>query len=154
MKHELNMKYLLSARELYFEVCNDIENGYDAIESYERYFDALDLLYQEPKLGHFVATNKKGEVMERPKMETYGYVENSSFDSDSSGWSFEGGEKAYGEAMDQYQSALDRRLWSGWEIANDLLFNRSTDTYFDLTDFKSYNDLITSGVKLERIERK
>ena len=140
MTHEKNMKYLLSTQELYLEVCKKIKGNADSIKAYEGYFEALDLLYQQPKLGDFVATNEDGEVMEKPR------------DEDG-----EPGKKM------QYQSALDRVIWKGWHIGkHGWVVNEFGDSIGLVKDSKfvidsdktTYEKLINSGVKLERIQRK
>ena len=113
-----------------------------------------DFLKSPPKLGDFVPTNEKGEVMERP--------------FDFGNW-----EKAHYPSAkrmrvhEDYQSALDRRLWVGWEYypeKKELYLNNKRIGYFSYSEvlvsingngeFKSYEKLINSGVKLERIQRK
>lgn len=42
--------------------------------------------------------------MEKPKKENYGWHERRSFDDEPSGWQIEGGEEAYYEAIDKWES--------------------------------------------------
>ena len=163
MTHEKNI--LISAQELYLAVCKKIKGGHDSIDAFKGYFEALDLLYSEPKLGDFVPTNEKGEVMEEPLIPGNSVVEEISIEK-------------YPERLKAYQSALDRRLWEGWEVGNrqaDIngegfyLKYEGNDVFafwtIDNQEFElamgggynimeTYNELITSGVKLERIQRK
>jgi hypothetical protein len=46
------------------------------------------------------------DMPEEPKKETYGWADAYGYDSETSGWMIEGGEEAYYEALEQYQSAL------------------------------------------------
>ena len=112
MTHEKNMKYLKSAQELYLEVCKKIKGNVDSIKAYEGYFEALDLLYQQPMLGDFVATNEDGEVMEKPETLYISTAqppsEHESFQHDKKG--------------KEYQKALDRLLWEGWEVTGSMKF--------------------------------
>ena len=129
-----------------------------------------DFLKSQPMLGDFVATNEKGEVMEKPEMEKYGYTTNDFFDGGCNGWTIEDGEEAYNEAMQEYQSALDRILWKGWkwrkysdtesmydlkhkDCSKDIAHKNRGVITFHYSD-TTYNELITSGVKLERIQKK
>ena len=154
MTHEKNMK---SARELYFEVCEEIRNGHDAIEAYEGYFEALDFLYQQPQIGDFVPTNEKGEVMGRLPFRLPRHKDKPP-------------DKVTEDYRDKYQQAQSRVLWQGWEwikysdtasmyalkhkSCSKVIATKNRGGVIFHHDNKTYNDLITSGVKLERIEKK
>ena len=93
----------------------------------------LAFLDSEPKLGDFVPTNEKGEVMEKlSKIASFGKFE--------------------------FQEAQSRVLWKGWRVK----YNGDIDTklinkdkgWLWISTYKSYDELITSGVKLERIQKK
>ena len=107
-----------------------------------------DFLKSQPKLGDFVPTNEKGEVMEEPES-LKGYYECDLDWTDS--------EKL---ARKEYQSALDRVLWKNWEVNDKGILKKGKgfigafirDKF--LFAHKTYNELITSGVKLERIQKK
>ncbi len=122
-------------------------------------FAHRDFLKSPPKLGDYVATNEKGEVMEKPEPPK----------SDSEliilNWHKE---------MLNYNEALDRVLWKGWEVEDSetrkmgkfkILCNdgetiaicKDKEWVFWKDKYHTadtYNDLITSGVKLERIQGK
>lgn len=110
-------------------------------------FDHLDFLYSAPKLGDFVATNEEGEVMDKPTKEQF--TEDGTYYAAS-----------HKEAYKEYQSALDRILWKGWEVKRSVYLNgerydcvgREKDSFCFI--YNTYESLITSGVKLERIQRK
>ena len=143
MTHELNM----------IDYLDEIEKlSIDKKVSLYRIFKHKRFLKSPPKLGDFVPCTKDGEVMEKSKL---------------IGGMREGIDDVY---QKDYQSALDRVLWKGWEwikysdtasmydlkhkdcskvIANK---NRGV-TMFHYTD-TTYEQLITSGVKLERIQKK
>lgn len=116
-----------------------------------------DFLKSQPKLGDFIPTNEEGEVMESP-----------------SRWeAWEGGVLNLPLLTrcecEPYQEALDRRLWDGWEW---IKYNDTSSMYdlkhkdcskviahknkgavtFHYSD-TTYELLITSGVKLERITK-
>lgn len=118
---------------------------------YYKIMEKRDFLKSPPKLGDFVPTNKKGEVMEKPSViASFGLFE--------------------------YQQALDRVIWKGWELVKGMdaemhpegRWLTNGDHYSDRIaaystrskslQFKdgatTYEQLITSGVKLERIEKK
>lgn len=123
-----------------------------------------DFLKSTPKLGDFVPTNEKGEVMEKPDK----------FDD----WLKEpirNGHFPLGVNCEKFQQALDRVIWKGWEVvegetkyhlkkpnegSRSLLayVNKTHPKAFELLNEilgnKTYEQLITSGVKLERIEKK
>ena len=136
MTHEKNMMDYLDWIEGVF---------LDNQTSRNKIFTHRDFLKSQPKLGDFVPTNEEGEVMERP--------------FDFGNW-----EKAHYPSLkrmrvhEDYQSALDRRLWVGWRVK----YNGNIDTGLIHRDgerlwmstYKTYELLITSGVKLERIQRK
>ena len=43
---------------------------------------------------------------EKPKKENYGWHEQRGFDDEKSGWTLEGGEKAYDEAVKKYEKKI------------------------------------------------
>lgn len=207
MTHEKNI--LISAQELYLAVCKKIKGGHDSIDAFKGYFEALDLLYSEPKLGDFVPTNKKGEVMVKKNISAieefngkevilkhqYGisdskdlYLNTESsgrleiedgwiylYDKGKSGKYFKKafqrsridkiGYRIFWIAPIEYQSALDRVIWKGWEVKqrgsyktlqriDEVIAECYNDsTKWDWYGVESYEKLITSGVKLERITK-
>lgn len=139
-------KSLLSSRELYFEVCKNIKNGADSIDSYKGYFEKLDFLYKAPQLGDFVPVNSKGEPMEKPE----------TFQNDYNGNSVE--RDLEKDLREEYQKALDNVLFKGWEITKGYLWNKKkyiaeairldhTDMKF-LARYKTYEDIIKAGIPL------
>jgi hypothetical protein len=48
--------------------------------------------------------------MEKPNKEKYGWIDSVGFDSEPSGWAFEGGEEAYEEALRKWQFMEDNGL--------------------------------------------
>ena len=99
----------------------------------EKIFRKKNFNKSQPKLGDFIPTDEDGEP---------------------------------GKKM-QYQSALDRRLWDGWEIKRgelsypneiavlpDIQITYSNHIGERFFKHKTYESLINSGVKLERIQRK
>ena len=142
MKHELNMIDYLDEIEHDTTICE--ASGFNLI------MDKKNFLKSQPKLGDFVPTNEKGEPLEKPsEIASFGQFE--------------------------YQSALDRVLWKGWEVkwrkkifamqtplldhSKDgyimlLIYKENRYTWNQIEIFPTYNDLITSGIKLERIQRK
>ena len=133
MKHELNMMD-------YLDWIEDQET--DPLGLLDKIIAQRDFLKSQPKLGDFVPTNEKGESMEKPsEIASFGQFE--------------------------YQSALDRVLWKGWEYypeRKELYLNNKRMGYFTYLkvlvspkgnkEFRTYEQLITSGIKLERIQRK
>lgn len=104
-----------------------------------------DFLDSQPNLGDFVPTNEAGEVMEEPIGEDY-------IDRPR-------GLDEWKEAIKPWNEALDRVLWKGdWEIVhknpNGNHWIESGENMFWLHRYKTYEKLITSGVKLERIQKK
>ena len=110
-----------------------------------------DFLKSQPKLGDFIPTNEEGEVMKEP---THPESDN--------------GLKIlnWHKDMLDYNEALDRVLWKGWEVSHNSNFSISIiNKEMQLISFHSitnrcrvggnekstYEQLITSGVKLERI---
>jgi hypothetical protein len=45
------------------------------------------------------------ETFNKPTKEKYGWVESSGFDSEPSGWAFEGGEEAYYKALELWENS-------------------------------------------------
>ncbi len=114
-------------------------------------------LKSQPMLGDFVATNEDGEVMEKPNI-LKGVIMGSGvsqYDLDQS---------------DMYIKGLENVMWKGWEVdKGGWLINGSmsiycADGFWVIIDYKekikeelknpTYEQLINSGVKLERIEKK
>ncbi|MCH7524198.1 MAG: hypothetical protein IIC74_04105 [Bacteroidetes bacterium] len=100
----------------------------------------------QPKLGDFVACNKKGELVKEPLKWgswTYGTLNLSAL--------------TYAECT-EYQNALDRVLWTEWEVNGDcaeqIINGKQLISKYDNLWDETYEKLITSVVKLERIERK
>lgn len=154
MPHELNM----------IEYVDRIDNGCFSLPVGSRMiFNQKNFLKSQPMLGDYVPTNEDGEVMEKPPR----------YDDWERGKpivSSEGKHKYWLSLYKEYQSALDRVLWKGWEWIKD---NPNTSTYDLRTEFDkrsvahkfnknitfyysntTYEKLITSGIKLERIEKK
>lgn len=122
----------------------------------EKIFRKKNFLKSAPKLGDYVPTNEKGEVMEKPF--DFGNWEKAHYPS----------EKRM-KIHEQFQEALDRVMWQGWEVKQSLkkdhyiLYHPSDPHIARCCDNKmewigddsnTYEQLITSGVKLERIEKK
>ena len=155
------MKYLISAQELYLEVCKKIKGNADPIKAYEGYFEALDLLYQQPKLGDFVATNEDREVMEYPKRK--------SLDGMSDDLAECAIEEHEGLEI-EYFEAKEKVIWKEWEWikysdthsmydlkhkdCSKVIATRNRGVIVFHYSNKTYEQLITSGVKLERIQKK
>lgn len=152
MTHEPNMiEYLYAQRLRRAAGLATYKNAF--IQSYKY----AEFLESTPKLGDYVATNEDGEVMEKPKYFIDKWVRGEDVSKESKEW------QAYSEA-------LDRVLWKGWEVessaegytnimkAEDIGKPRSTWLSFDSSGIwgkcNTYEQLITSGVKLERIQRK
>ena len=155
MTHELNMmdyhKFLRN-KNLSIKP-GDIEYG--TVDCFNKSATHYDFLKSPPKLGDFVPTNEDGEVMEKPEeppkiRDVMSHAN----------------QMMYG-LWDEYQSALDRCLWKGWERdeqGNNIgVSNKSGDfiPYFIIEGklelsriHTTYEQLITSGVKLERIQKK
>lgn len=102
-----------------------------------------EFLESTPKLGDFVPVNEKGEVMEKP-------IQHSTGEFDTI------------EVM-EWDAARSRILWDGWEIGkHGWVVNEFGDSIGLVKDSKfvidsdktTYELLINSGVKLERIQRK
>ncbi len=168
MTHEKNMKYLKSAQELYLEVCKKIKGNVDSIKAYEGYFEALDLLYQQPMLGDFVATNEDGEVMEKPEFNVD--VRDYEVDTDKGNNEYLNEMNKQSNDHELYRQALSRVLWKGWKVESVLQGHTNVMKSEDIENgkamwlsftsdgifgkLKTYEQLITSGVKLERIQKK
>ena len=122
-----------------------------------------NFLKSPPKLGDFVPCTKDGEVMEKPGgFKSYLYVKSTGKEIN---W-----ESSEMVKCKEYQSALDRVLWKGWEydILSKELKNGHVkiwwkDAMIGIYNSVSgrtqivnsnYNELITSGIKLERIQGK
>ena len=152
MKHELNMMDYLDWIEDQFLGSSMTPEEHKSLLTEQRGF-----LKSQPKLGDFVPTNDKGEVMEKPEEgQIKKHIEPRSFL----------------ERYEEYQSALDRVLWKGCEIhqigdtSGNLVWSSVScndetiatafkDRPIKLEPkFKTYEQLITSGIKLERIKRK
>ena len=140
----------------------------------DKIYEKGDFNKSQPKLGDFVPTNEKGEVMEEPEESHYKYTIKDEHQFSQPRID----RKEFNKAKEQYQEALDRRLWKGWEVGNrqaDIngegfyLKYEGNDVFafwtIDNQEFElamgggynimeTYNELITSGVKLERIQRK
>ena len=157
MTHELNMiDYIdwIKDEGMCFKDENFVTTFEDALK-YKKILEHRDLLKSPPKLGDFVPTNEKREVMDR-------HI---------------GGMR---EGIDdvkhkEYRMALDRVLWKGWEIVEgetkyhlkkpnegsksllayvDKTKPKAFELLNEILGNKTYDELITSGVKLERIQRK
>ena len=137
MTHELNMiDYVL-----YRNKETTLQKGFR--------LDMIDhavFLKSPPKLGDFIPTNEKGEVMEKP-------IQHSTGEFDTI------------EVM-EWDKAVNRVIWKGWEveqrpgystlqkISDKITMAECYDasTEWAWYGWASYDKLITSGVKLERIE--
>lgn len=132
---------------------------------YSYIINQKSFLKSQPKLGDFVPTNEKGEVMDKPPR----------YDDWYSGKpivSAEGKHDYWLNLYKEYQSALDRVIWNGWEVRQEtgyciliMIGNKKSggqisECYTDSKEWdwygiKTYEKLIsTSGVKLDRIEKK
>ena len=58
----------------------------------------------EEQNGNFAKPMLVARASEKPKMEKYGWHEQSGFDDLPSGWMFEGGEEAYYEALKEWEA--------------------------------------------------
>ena len=143
MTHEKNMIDYLDEIEHDTTICE--ASGFNLI------MDKKDFLKSPPKLGDFIPTNEKGEVMVKP----IGF--------DLYRETLESGSKYDSKAdviikCEQFQSALDRVLWKGWEVNGDhvtqIINGKQLISKYDNCWDESYEQLITSGIKLERIQRK
>lgn len=153
MKYELNMIDYIDflGREEIISL-NDLQERYHKVTAYAIF------LKSPPKLGDFVPTNEDGDVME--KIERYKHILSGSELASDSDTTF--------ELCQQYESALDRVLWKKWEYVDEIQkgthrilfraewmdFNSSEIQLCSTKRIHTYDDLITSGIKLERIERK
>ena len=146
MTHEPNMiEYLYAQRLRRAAGLATYKNAF--IQSYKY----AEFLESTPKLGDYVPTNEDGEVMEKPGgLEEFRHDTGLEYDY----WIV---------AILEYQSALDRILWEGWEIGkHGWVVNEFGDSIGLVKDSKfvvdsdktTYELLINSGVKLERIQRK
>lgn len=104
----------------------------DSIEELDhKIYKKKQFLKSKPMLGDYVPTNENGEVIEKPsKIASFGQFE--------------------------YQQALDRVLWKGWKFREDNIFDTLLISHYskqiiNLEQFKTYEHLIISGIKLERI---
>ena len=106
-----------------------------------------DYLKAPPNLGDFVPTNEDGEVMEKPDKFDDWLVDK-----------INNGHFPIGVNCEKYQSALDRRLWDGWHnrrgFSKCSLITTNRKQILNIKVFETYDELINSGVKLERIQRK
>ena len=57
--------------------------------------------------------------MEKPKKQNFGWIDSVGFDSEPSGFVFEGGEEAYEEAMKRWQFMEDNGLGEE-DMVNDI----------------------------------
>ena len=153
MTHEKNMiDYLDFAESKDSDIGLDEKGNFN----YEIFYDTImakkDFNKSQPKLGDFVPTNEDGEVMEKPDPEDY-----QSYDTLLE----ETNRILYKGLSYAYQEALDRCLWKDWEIKEGHLFSDNCcdyiGSYID-NEFRftkpTYEQLITSGVKLERKQKK
>lgn len=187
MTHELNMMdFVIDLHNKAVE-SNKNNPGWDYTFEFETSIRHARFLDSPPLLGDFVATNEEGEVMEKPK---------STFDGTHSVKQISASID-YKKQMKEFQSALDRVKWKGWEVEElttyidgtmpgyiltephnsdevyqNLLMrawiewrikdgvlwlissNEDKNGYIVQKTFKTYDQLIISGVKLERIEKK
>ena len=111
-----------------------------------------NFLKSTPKLGDFVPTNKDGEVYDPKVVASYNLDHNM-------------GSGIQDKFRTEYQSALDRVIWKGWKFCFQYIGYESYsngDKEIGFRDgspikesgYSTYENLITSGVKLERIQRK
>ena len=119
------------------------------------------------KLGDFVPTNEKGEVMAKPTHDGFNRWTGRPHSIEL--------HKDWVKLTQDYYAALDRVMWKGWEIvegetkyhlkkpnegSKSLLayVNKTHPKAFELLNEilgnKTYEQLITSGIKLERIQKK
>ena len=145
MTHEKNMIDYLDWIE---------DQGTNPLWLLDKILGQRNFLKSQPKLGDFIPTNKKGEVMEKPKGGPHGQSKSVQLN--------------HYNRVEQYQSALDRVIWKGWEVEQRKGYSTlqkisdkipMAECYDDSTEWdwygwESYESLITSGVKLERIEKK
>ena len=145
MKYELNMMdYLKWIKKERF-IADSYPTLTNKVVKYNKIMAKMKFNDSQPKLGDFVACNEAGEVMEEPEEGQFKkYIE----------------PKPYEERVNEYQSALDRRLWKGWEIKEHPEYGKmlydGEHYYADGALFNkgdTYDELITSGVELERIQK-
>ncbi len=163
MTHELNMMdYLKWIKEETITVMNggNLKPVFKKAYKYNKIMNKMKFNDSQPKLGDFVPTNKKGEVMEKPK---HLCQTNSCMCSQVT-------LAKYSMKKKLFQSALDRRLWVGWEIEGKssltitVIGRKMQSVSFNIISKQcivgydgrpdTYEKLITSGVKLERIQKK
>ena len=157
MTHEKNMlDFVIEQKKILKKRAGKATNNSWRIQHSVDCEHQVIFLASAPKLGDFVPTNEKGEVMEEP--------------FDFGNW-----KKAHYPSLkrmkihEQFQEALDRVMWKGWEVKQSLkkdhyiLYHPSDPHIARCCDNKmewigddsnTYNELITSGVKLERIQKK
>lgn len=83
------------------------------------------------------------EQITKPTKEQYGWVEQSGFDEEPSGWVIEGGEEAYEEALKQYESTgIDRNptVLSGVSLAQYKRALRKEQLYYPALKFQNIRE--------------
>ena len=143
--------------DLSIEWMKDMPKEYNQLEAliecYKRHnlliYNKANFLKSQPKLGDFVACNEAGEVMEKPDK-----FEDWLKDSIRNGY------YPLGITCEKFQQAQSRVLWKGWEIKEHPEYGKmlydGEHYYADGALFNkgdTYDELITSGVELERIQK-
>lgn len=104
-------------------------------------------------LGQFTRC-KDGKPLEKPTKEKYGWAEYNTFDSEPSGWLIEEGEDEYYKAIIEYETALSKVLFKGWEIHPDnpkaiTVYNKNNLGKF--LSFRASTGVSFSGKTIESI---
>lgn len=158
MTHELNMID-------YLDFAEDECTWKFPTAALDRIFRKKKFNKSQPKLGDFVPTNEDGEVMEKPEFNVD--VRDYEINTDKGNNDYLDEMNKQSNDHEMYRQALDRVIWKGWEVEElvgyYVLVDKSrteiAECYTDKKkwtwyDKNTYEKLIDSGVKLERIIKK
>lgn len=95
----------------YFE--NESDFLYSQVDYMGKVLNYAKFLQQPLILGMFVPCDEKGNALEEPTQEKYGWHSATSPEEES-GWMYEEGEAKYYEALEQWNKAKEKVLFEGY----------------------------------------